>query len=443
MPPSAQRRTRTRKIADLAERSDLDDHDSTVTPSRKRRKVCRRSGGRRVLISHTIQVTNDSPAPVLPIETRLDVPARRQKNVPSEIKIYEEESSISEEDIDTVIRNLKTAKYNVQARVDFANELHEVAHPEGKEAYAKIAGNSWTFYVNELEIRIGRPPDDRQADGLPTRDAEGRLVDKSLVHIDLGPSKLVSRQHADIRYNEISGQWYINVTGRNGIKVDDVQFGRGERSNLLSGNVIDVAGTQMMFVTPNVVPVIHPTILAQSHAQREENDDDEDDNATHTQPSLPTQQTPTRGQGSRSGTKNRPPSSNDRYSSQQYSNGKQVPQSAKSFSALQDSFGDLQSSVTKSTASPSYSRVLMLESTEDVDYSLDTAKDMKPPHSYAQLIGMAILSSSEEKLTLSKIYEWIKDRYAFYRFSGGGWQVGQISVRDFDDTKTFTELHQA
>jgi len=65
----------------------------------------------------------------------------------------------------------------------------------------------------------------------------------------------------------------------------------------------------------------------------------------------------------------------------------------------------------------------MLESTEDIDYGLDTAKDLKPPHSYAQLIGMAILSSPEEKLTLSKIYEWIKDRYAFYRFSGGGWQV--------------------
>lgn len=68
----------------------------------------------------------------------------------------------------------------------------------------------------------------------------------------------------------------------------------------------------------------------------------------------------------------------------------------------------------------------MLESTEDIDYGLDTAKDIKPPHSYAQLIGMAILSSPEEKLTLSKIYEWIKDRYAFYRFSGGGWQVSVI-----------------
>ena len=64
----------------------------------------------------------------------------------------------------------------------------------------------------------------------------------------------------------------------------------------------------------------------------------------------------------------------------------------------------------------------MLETTEDIDYSVDSAKDIKPPHSYAQLIAMAILSDPEEKLTLAKIYDWIKERYAFYRHSGGGWQ---------------------
>jgi len=386
-----------------------------------------------------LQVNHESPAPVPTAESRNDLLARRQKTPLSEIKVYEEESSITEEDIDTAIRNLRTAKYSVQATVDYANALHEVAHPEGKEAYAKIAGNSWTFYVNELEIRIGRPPDERQPDGqqqLP--DVEARMHDKSLVHIDLGPSKLVSRQHADIRYNEISGHWYITVTGRNGIKVDDIHLGRGQSNNLVSGNVIDVAGTQMMFVTPNVVPVIHPTILAQSHAQHEENDDDEDDNVTHAQPSLPSQRTPTRGSGSRSGARNRPPSSNDRYSNQQYSNSKQIPQSARSNSVMNDSVGDLQSSIYRAKASPSFSRVLMLESTEDIDYSQDTARDIKPPHSYAQLIGMAILSSPEEKLTLSKIYEWIKERYAFYRFSGGGWQVSSCKAYARKTALTFS-----
>jgi len=82
-----------------------------------------------------------------------------------------------------------------------------------------------------------------------------------------------------------------------------------------------------------------------------------------------------------------------------------------------------QADYANSKVSPAYARGLMLETTEDIDYSQDSAKDLKPPYSYAQLIGMAILSSPEEKLTLSKIYDWIKERYAFYRLSGGGWQV--------------------
>ncbi|KEQ59910.1 fork head transcription factor, partial [Aureobasidium melanogenum CBS 110374] len=64
----------------------------------------------------------------------------------------------------------------------------------------------------------------------------------------------------------------------------------------------------------------------------------------------------------------------------------------------------------------------MLESTESIDYSADSAKDLKPPHSYAQLIGMAILSTGEQQMTLNNIYKWIMANYAFYRYSTSGWQ---------------------
>ena len=64
-----------------------------------------------------------------------------------------------------------------------------------------------------------------------------------------------------------------------------------------------------------------------------------------------------------------------------------------------------------------------MESTQDIDYSKDAAKDLKPPFSYATMIAQAIFSSEEEKLTLSNIYAWISERYAFYRHSNSGWQV--------------------
>lgn len=46
----------------------------------------------------------------------------------------------------------------------------------------------------------------------------------------------------------------------------------------------------------------------------------------------------------------------------------------------------------------------------------------KPPHSYAQLIAMAILRSPTGKLTLSSIYKWISDTYSFYNPNDPGWQ---------------------
>ncbi|KAL9031897.1 MAG: hypothetical protein Q9196_000093 [Gyalolechia fulgens] len=48
----------------------------------------------------------------------------------------------------------------------------------------------------------------------------------------------------------------------------------------------------------------------------------------------------------------------------------------------------------------------------------------KPPFSYAQLIGMAILRAPDRRLTLAQIYKWISDSFSFYRLSTTptGWQ---------------------
>ena len=337
----------------------------------------------------------------------------------SDVKLYEEDISFNEDDPDSVIRNLRSASYRIAARDDYDNDVHQINNPEGKQAYAKIAGNGWTFYVEELEVRIGRPPDERHS-GLRS-DASPRdpSTDKSLVHIDLGPSKLISRLHAEIRYHQEHGYWYVAVNGRNGMRLDGDELKRGNEAALHSGAVLEIAGTQMMFITPNDQLEIDRRIIAQLRGQQDHEDEDED---IMRPPSLP-HRTPTKGNGGKTNNAPAAPSSQQQAPASQ--RGQREFAAAPSAFMKHDGSADDRppsSQATKPRTSPTFQKGLMLETSEDVDYAHDTAKDLKPPYSYAQLIGMAILSNPEEKLTLSGIYDWIRQRYAFYRFSGGGWQ---------------------
>lgn len=327
-----------------------------------------------------------------------------------------------------VISYLDIAREEVRVLRDHSNSKTE--NKQSIRAYAKIAGRNWTYYVKTLHVNIGREPDREQK--LDEQSSPVTIAARALpeVNVDLGPSKFVSRLHAEIFYDgEDTAAWHIRVNGRNGVRVNNSILKRGTDAILSCGDIIEIANTQMMFVTPGDKATIHPSFV--ERAQRLANG--EEDLATwdasqhaHPQPNPADAATPggpetTPAAPTSAATPSLAPA--PQFLKRQVTPPPRSPDTAGARTAKQ---------------SPLYNRGMMMESTEEIDYSKDSAKDLKPPYSYATLIAQAIFSSEEEKLTLNSIYNWIMEKYAFYRHSQSGWQVNSPLSRFFVDFSNFS-----
>lgn len=424
MPPSSRRATRPRKAAEAPEVSDAETPESIATPSRTSRKRTRGNNdaapnGRAATRRKTRDTRAIEREDTEGTEPQEGSDAETEPSVPAEIE---------------VISKLKVSDKFVHASEDYSNELLE-----GKEhvpGYGKIAGRTWTYIIQGIEINIGRPeqhekPSDRQelASSQGTQGTDAASSAKSKIEIDLGPDRQISRLHAIITYEADQGQWYIIVNGRNGVRVDTMPLKRGAKASLRSGSVIDICGTQMAFITTarndNEAPIFADAIIRQTYTS-EEDEPEGDPKANgngHGYPGQP---------GNSSAKRPQHPSSsfhdgttmNQRFHPHSQAN----MQAGHTFQVPGTPIRNqsMQIPTSRSKASPAsaggYARGVMMESTESIDYAHDSSKDLKPPHSYAQLIGMAILSTPEQQMTLNNIYKWIMSNYAFYRFNTGGWQ---------------------
>ena len=73
---------------------------------------------------------------------------------------------------------------------------------------------------------------------------------------------------------------------------------------------------------------------------------------------------------------------------------------------------------------PQYSPIYSEQPRDEVvDYKLNG--DIKPPYSYATLICMA-MKANKNKMSLSSIYQWIKENFLYYRNADPSWQVWLI-----------------
>lgn len=351
--------------------------------------------------------------------------------------------------INAIISSLTAPDQPTTVSLQYSNEKNMATEIQ---AYAKLSGPNWTYYVKDLEVSIGRNTD--PLNNALQENPDG-VKSSYKVNIDLGPAKVVSRKHAIIKYNMNIGGWELHILGRNGAKVNFQRTHNGSNNppiRLSSGTLLDIGGTQMMFILPDSDPVVAPICIE------------------HLMPNLI-------NMFGLEGNNN--PLLRDIIKQSNYAKQRQLTsnQQIKGFklygSGGNASFGNGSSlgsneqgifnnnnsknkngyftsinpnytaSATGNTVNPqvaspqgpsntiiaanfvdSYKSANAYPQALDFtsDLSHDENRNVKPPHSYATMITQAILSSPEGVISLADIYKYISSNYAYYRFAKSGWQ---------------------
>ncbi|KAK4693159.1 forkhead protein FKH, partial [Lecanoromycetidae sp. Uapishka_2] len=359
---------------------------------------------------------------------------RRRQKTPEEEPAEEEEDSSdgtaadsedlsSQDAINEIVQCLTFPDYVTAVAEKYPNAKTEEVWGQGSvTAYARIQGRDWSYYVKKPVTYFGRAPgplDPQSMSANAESSVQNSNEEEESVDVDLGPSKVVSRSHAKLEFSD--DKWFVSVRGRNGLKIDDIVIRKGESKVIHSGTIIAIANTEMLFHTAGVKPDVDQIYLDRIAAPTDNNMPSEE--LANSQRQILPAHSPAK-----------PPrqpvySSNPTPTPQ--ANGQMVMVHAP-YPTGQPVTPDRTSppkrnangSTTKkkSPGTGNRGKAIMMESTEQIDYSLADNREIKPQCSYASMITWAITSTEEQSMSLNNIYEWIKAHYAYYRFAGPAWQ---------------------
>ncbi|KAK4224748.1 fork-head transcriptional regulator 2 [Podospora fimiseda] len=323
------------------------------------------------------------------------------------------DTNLEDDDLVTrVTQHLLTAPGQVQASKDYANAIHE-HNKDGVSAYAKLSAVDWTYYITRLKVNIGRCSDPaaqpkHEVPATVSQESVEEQEDPNTIHVDLGPSKLISRQHAVIYFHREKEEWWLEAKGRNALKVDGALWKQGQSGALRSGEVIEVGGVEMMFVLPVNLARIQIATPYLERAGIIKPEPTPVQQSRHPLPSGDGLHSSSPGRSARqSGQKPLAPAPPD------YRRLGTPP------SSLRRPMGGL---LAHTPMGEGTSTMLMSNHTE-LDLSLEENSHIKPQFSYAQMITQAIMQTEERKLTLNGIYNYILTSYSYYRMQPqGGWQ---------------------
>ncbi|SCW01335.1 LAFE_0D10308g1_1 [Lachancea fermentati] len=241
-------------------------------------------------------------------------------------------------------------------------------------AYARLDFQSFTFYVQTLQVIIGRR-------------SENDFSHK--VDVNLGPSKSISRKHAQIFYNFGTGRFELSIMGKNGAFVDDTFVERGITVPLKNKTKVQIGQIPFQFVLPDQdgkdKKSIAPTdAISLKVAQGNNGKIAEQSKSTTPQPAAATRTASVKQEEQEDPDKKKqPPKKKD----------KKVPKPPKP-----------------------PKKVYTLEEIP-VEYRT------KPACSYSNLITTCLRKFSSPKgMSLSEIYAGIRELFPYYKYCPDGWQ---------------------
>ncbi|KAG0165691.1 transcription factor [Apophysomyces sp. BC1015] len=113
--------------------------------------------------------------------------------------------------------------------------------PEDAHRYPRLAGFDWTCYITSDSVVLGRSPTDKMG-----------KHDNREADVDFGPSKWISRRHAEIKYHPRRKRWEIRVNSNNGVKVNHTMIRKGcAPVGLSTGSLLELVGTRFVFILPD------------------------------------------------------------------------------------------------------------------------------------------------------------------------------------------------
>lgn len=252
-------------------------------------------------------------------------------------------------------------------------------------AYARLDFQNFTFYVQTLHAIIGRR-------------SENDTTHK--VDVNLGPSKSISRRHAQIFYNFGTGRFELSVIGKNGAFVNEVFVERGNTVPLKNKTKIQIGQIPFQFVLPD----------QENNEVSDEQQEGTKKPKTKKTTAKKEKKVPAKKPAKKTAaTKKTTAAKNDAT--------KKKDDQIKSGPAPKKK---------KATPKPVVKKEKKPAKAPKKVYTLEEIPEQyraKPAFSYSSMLTTCIRKNSSERgMSLSEIYAGIRELFPFYKYCPDGWQ---------------------